>query len=165
MKTDSLVECLYTCSVCGQAGFTLRGLRAHCCRSKPGRARLTNADIGRSLSPSAPNETAGRLPQDARNPNARGEQVEAAGEVLCGAMAALANRPATARRMTGASSSARPGYSGAALRAPGTCGSEQTIPVRLSCRPTSHGVRPPLRCPRRQSQPGPGRAGQVVFNE
>jgi hypothetical protein len=125
VKTDSLVECLYTCSVCGQAGFTLRGLRAHCCRSKPGRARLTNAEIGRSLSPSAPNETAGRLPRDARNRKARGEQVEAAGEALCGAKAAFATGPATARRMTGASTPMRPGVSGASLRAPGTCGSEQ----------------------------------------
>jgi hypothetical protein len=53
MKPAAPIECLYTCSVCGQVGFTLRGLRAHCCRSKPGRARLTNAEIGRSLSPSS----------------------------------------------------------------------------------------------------------------
>jgi len=53
MKPIAPIECLYTCSVCGQAGFALRGLRAHCCRSKPGRARLTGAEIGRSLSPSS----------------------------------------------------------------------------------------------------------------
>lgn len=39
------VEPLYTCPVCRQPNFSRRGLRAHCCHAKPGRARLTAYEL------------------------------------------------------------------------------------------------------------------------
>jgi hypothetical protein len=38
-------EPLYTCPVCRQPNFSRRGLRAHCCHAKPGRARLTAYEL------------------------------------------------------------------------------------------------------------------------
>jgi hypothetical protein len=38
-------EVLLTCPVCGTPNFSERGLRAHHCRAKPGRERLTPDEI------------------------------------------------------------------------------------------------------------------------
>lgn len=38
-------ELLLTCPLCGTPNFSERGLRAHCCRSKPERERLTPDEI------------------------------------------------------------------------------------------------------------------------
>jgi hypothetical protein len=41
-------ELLLTCPVCGTPNFSERGLRAHCCRAKPDRARLTPDELQRA---------------------------------------------------------------------------------------------------------------------
>lgn len=38
-------EVLLACPCCGTPNFSERGLRAHCCRAKPGRERLTPGEI------------------------------------------------------------------------------------------------------------------------
>jgi len=41
-------EVLVACPVCGTPNFSERGLRAHCCRSKPDRGRLTPDELQRA---------------------------------------------------------------------------------------------------------------------
>lgn len=38
-------EILLTCPCCGTPNFSERGLRAHCCRQKPNRERLTPGEL------------------------------------------------------------------------------------------------------------------------
>ena len=38
-------EVLLTCPCCGTPNYSERGLRAHCCRAKPGRERLTLGEL------------------------------------------------------------------------------------------------------------------------
>lgn len=39
------VEVLLTCPLCGIPNFSDRGLAAHCCRAKPGREKLSHAEL------------------------------------------------------------------------------------------------------------------------
>jgi hypothetical protein len=43
--TATTTELLLTCPACRQTGFTAAGLSRHRCRAKPGRARLTLAEL------------------------------------------------------------------------------------------------------------------------
>lgn len=38
-------ERLLTCPCCGIPNFSARGLRSHCCRAKPARARLNASEL------------------------------------------------------------------------------------------------------------------------
>ena len=48
------VEVLLTCPCCGTANFSPRGLAAHCCRAKPGRERLSSAELTLAREQAAP---------------------------------------------------------------------------------------------------------------
>ena len=97
MKDRPPVEQLFSCPVCGTPNFSARGLRGHCCRSKPGRARLTAAELTTALSSSMGVTTAhgtAEVPATARR------------------MSGAVTNPATALRLCVAPSTG------------GTCGSE-----------------------------------------
>lgn len=44
----STTEQLFACPVCSTPNFSAKGLRTHCCRAKPNRARLTDAELVRA---------------------------------------------------------------------------------------------------------------------